>query len=110
MANNPLIGTWKATQRQATLGETPIRPLKPGDLADLTVRPDGTAEMVKKKLFGSNRERGTWEYQGDGAYVVTFPEAALELVCLVRHDDVLMARWCSIIGALDGMGVYYRRA
>ena len=104
-----IVGRWKGTLRQAKLGETPIREIRPGDIADLVINADGTAYMEKKKSFGRvNREYGTW-YQDGRYYIIEMPDVGLQLFCAISDNGDFLARWCSSLKTIDGMGITYRR-
>ena len=107
--SNAIVGTWRAVAREATLGVTPRRPLKPGQIADLVIREGGTGYAIKKKLFGENRETLIWKQVDSAGYIIELPEAGLVLAAICMGSE-LITKWNSSLKSIDGMGIFYQRA
>lgn len=107
----PIVGSWKATARQATLGETMIRPINHGEIADMVINADGTGYTKKQKMFGRiHKENLTWyrDSEIDG-YIISVPDCGIVMAAALPERNTLMTRWISSLKSIDGMGVFYTR-
>lgn len=59
---NAIVGHWVGEARQAIFGETPIRAINRGQVADLYIYSDGTAQTIRKALFSTKKETYIWKY------------------------------------------------
>lgn len=103
-------GRWVAEARQATFGETPIRKVSPGSIADLVFEPNGRGHSCKKGLFSQKELPFEWIRVTDTIYHVDFGGGFWLLCNYVSEYDLLSTGWTSPIKSVDGMGVVYRRA
>ena len=102
-------GRWVAEARQATFGETPIRRVNPGDIADLVFEPNGRGHSYKKGFFGQKELSFTWTKMTNEYFHVDFGGGFWLLCNYIAEHDLLSTAWTSPIKSVDGMGVVYRR-
>ena len=102
-------GRWVAEARQATFGETPVRSVSPGSIADLVIEPNGRGHSYKKGLFGQKELPLTWIKLPDQYYHIDFGDGFWMLGNYISEHDLLSTIWASPIKSVDGMGVVYRR-
>ena len=104
-----LEGRQRAVTRQATYGETPIRKVQPGDIADLVIQSDGRGYSFKKGLFGRKELPFTWKADKPNAGIVDLGGGWFVLFAY-NAPNYLMTQWISPVKTIDEMGVLYERA
>ncbi|MBQ2680980.1 MAG: hypothetical protein IJF97_03490 [Eggerthellaceae bacterium] len=101
-------GRWRAIARQATYGETPVRKVFSGDIADLVIEPNGRGHSFKKGLFGQKELPFTWNADEPDAGFIDLG-GGLVILFVYNAPNHLMTQWMSPMKSIDGMGVLYER-
>lgn len=101
-------GRWRAIARQATYGETPVRKVFSGDIADLVIESNGRGHSFRKTILGQKELPFSWESDGPDSLIIDLGDG-LFILGVYNPPNHLMTQWVSPISSIDKMGVLYER-